>query len=72
MKIDPLIKLDFNNALIKSKRSELTSRSQVELMILLIFKKKKNDWFKIFYYSFRHSLTLIGIFTLFTRGSSFK
>ena len=41
MKIDPLIKLDFNNVLIKPKRSELTSRSQVELMILLIFKKKK-------------------------------
>ena len=31
MKTDPLIKLDFNNVLIKPKRSELTSRSQDEL-----------------------------------------
>lgn len=44
MKIDPQIKLDFNNVLIKPKRSELTSRSQVDLTRTIKFKHSQRTW----------------------------
>ena len=44
MKIDPQIKLNFNNVLIKPKRSELTSRSQVDLTRTIKFKHSQRTW----------------------------
>jgi GMP reductase len=44
MKIDQQIKLDFNNVLIKPKRSDLTSRKQVDLTRTIKFKYSKRTW----------------------------
>lgn len=44
MKIDQQIKLDFNNVLIKPKRSDLTSRKQVDLTRTITFKYSKRTW----------------------------
>ena len=44
MKIEPDTKLDFSDVLIKPKRSNLTSRSQVDLERTITFLHSKRKW----------------------------
>jgi len=44
MKIDPDIKLDFSDVLIRPKRSELESRSKVSLLRTFNFKNSPLTW----------------------------
>ena len=48
MKIEQELKLDFNDVLIRPKRSTLSSRSEVDLLCTFVFKNKngeiKKEW----------------------------